>query len=80
MITRYREIPIRIYKRVQTGAKIQDGGLNAGFMSVEYHEPGPVVVKSDPSKPAQLQSRIEPIRIAPAFVLVTLSCIGDPPM
>jgi len=80
MITRYREIPIRIYNRVQTGAKIQAGGLNVGFMSVEYHEPGPVVVKSDPSKLAQLQSRTDPIKIPPAFVLDTLSCIGYPPM
>ena len=34
---RNSEIPIRMYRVVQTGPKIQLGGLNEGLFNVSYH-------------------------------------------
>jgi hypothetical protein len=57
--TKYNAIPIRIYNNVQTGPKIQFGGLKDGLMSVEYHELMPVVVNIPATPPTSRQPTID---------------------
>ncbi len=57
--TRYKEIPINMYRIVQTGPKTQEGGLKKGFTRVGYQVVTEFTVKIDPISPAPSQSRIE---------------------
>jgi len=59
-------IPINMNSVVQTGAKIQFGGLNAGLRSPAYHVGIDGVVAADPINPADRQTRIEKNNL-PAF-------------
>ena len=56
---KYREIPIRIYKIVQTGPKIQFGGLKKGLFSTAYHAGIDETVKTEPATPTERGSAIE---------------------
>lgn len=49
---KYKLIPIKIYKIVQTGPKIHDGGLNEGFVSAAYQVGIAEKVKIEPITPA----------------------------
>ena len=49
---RYREIPIKRYKKIHTGPKIQLGGVNVGFWMVVYHASTELLVNSPPIRPA----------------------------
>jgi hypothetical protein len=53
--TRYREIPIKINNVVQTGPKIQLGGLKDGLFKALYQELIDGVVKIAPTTPANSQ-------------------------
>lgn len=50
---RYKEIPIRTYKVVQTGPKTLFGGLKLGFCRPAYHVGMADVVNADPIPPAR---------------------------
>ena len=50
--TRYNEIPIKVYNRVQTGAKAQLGGLKKGFSKLAYQVGMLGDVNTAPIKPA----------------------------
>jgi hypothetical protein len=65
--TRKREMPMRIYRVVQTGAKIHDGGVNAGLTRPAYHPGIAGIVTSDPIKPASRHIEIAPIRMPVCF-------------
>jgi len=43
---------MRKYKIVQTGPKIQFGGLNLGFFSLEYHRGIDLILNTAPNNPA----------------------------
>ena len=58
-----KEIPIKIYKVVQTGAKRKLGGEKLGFCKVAYHPGIAGVVKIDPTNPAARQTKIETINL-----------------
>jgi hypothetical protein len=49
---KYKEIPIKTNKVIQTGPNIQLGGLNTGFINVAYHVRIEGVVKIEPIIPA----------------------------
>src|SRR4030042_1963261 len=66
--TRYKETPIKRYKRIQTGAKIQFGGLNEGFSKKAYQLPMAGVVKKEPIKPAASQIKMLIINLAMFFI------------
>jgi len=53
--TIYREIPIKTNNIVQTGPKIQFGGLKLGLFRLLYQTPISEVVKTDPKTPANSQ-------------------------
>lgn len=55
----YREIPIKTNNVVQTGAKIQLGGLKEGFWMPAYHPGIEGFVKIDPINPADKHINIE---------------------
>lgn len=57
--TKYKDIPIKIYKTVQTGPKIQLGGEKAGLFRVEYQVGIEEAVKNDPKIPAPKQRPME---------------------
>lgn len=50
--TRNNDTPITIYSVVQTGPKIQSGGVSDGFSSVRYHVEIDSEVKMDAMEPA----------------------------
>jgi len=56
---RYREIPIRIYKVVQVGPKIQFGGLKKGLFKVAYQVGIAETVKTEPKPPMARGRTIE---------------------
>jgi hypothetical protein len=51
----YKDKPIRKYKIIQTGPKIQDGGENQGFTNVGNQFDTEEKVKSEPKTPADSQ-------------------------
>jgi hypothetical protein len=57
--TKYKEIPIKKYKIIHTGANNQLGGLKNGLFKVKYHVDTEETVKNDPIKPANWQIRID---------------------
>jgi hypothetical protein len=59
-----KEIPIKIYKIVQTGPNNQLGGLKKGLFNVEYQLAMLEVVKKEPIKPADKHKSIENIKTA----------------
>jgi hypothetical protein len=60
-------MPIRIYNIVQTGAKIQFGGLKNGLIKVEYHPWMDGKVKNEPMPPAARQTRTKRAAIPISF-------------
>ena len=56
--TKYKEIPINVKSKVQTGPKIQFGGLKLGFLILLYHAPSEEVHKA-PSAPIKLHTIIK---------------------
>lgn len=50
--TKYRLIPINVYKIVHTGPNIQDGGLNEGLTKAAYQVGIAEKVNSEPIIPA----------------------------
>ena len=49
---RYKEIPIKRYKIVQTGPNILLGGLNLDFFIFEYHFGMDFILNNEPNIPA----------------------------
>ena len=49
---KYKEIPIKTNKVIQTGEKIQLGGLKAGLLRLTYQVDTQEVVKKEPITPA----------------------------
>ena len=52
LITKYKEIPIKAYKVIQTGPKSHEGGLDDGFINVTYHVETDLEVNIEPIMPA----------------------------
>jgi hypothetical protein len=52
LITKYKEIPISINKKVHTGPKSQDGGLKKGLFRLRYQVETELCVKKEPKAPA----------------------------
>ena len=50
--TKYREIPIRVKRVIQTGPKTQFGGVKVGFCMVSYQVEIDGVVNKEPMMPA----------------------------
>jgi hypothetical protein len=50
--TKNADIPIRVYSKSQTGAKIQPGGVNEGFCKVAYQVGTFGAVNKEPIMPA----------------------------
>ena len=69
---RKSEIPIRINKVVQTGAKIQFGGLNAGLLIPAYHVLMEGAVKREPNSPAAWQIKMETMNFAILVLLIPI--------
>ena len=71
--TKYKEIPIRVNKKIQTGAKTQFGGLKNGFWRVAYHPGIEGEVNIDPITPAIWQIAIEIINLValPNFIVIS---------
>lgn len=61
--TKYKDIPINRNKIVQTGAKTQFGGPNAGFSNLAYQVPIARAVKKEPITPAISQIKIDTISL-----------------
>ena len=67
--TRYREIPISMYRVSHTGPKSQFGGAKLGFTNVAYQDGIDCTVKIEPITPASWQITIAAISL-PIFSLV----------
>ena len=50
--TRKREMPIVMYKTIQTGANTQEGGVKGGFARILYQVSTDDLAKKPPIKPA----------------------------
>ena len=50
---RKADIPIRMYRVVQTGPKSHEGGVKGGFFSAAYQFGMDVAVKMEPSRPTE---------------------------
>lgn len=50
--TRNKATPIKKYKEIHTGPNSQLGGLNDGFIKVEYQVETDLIVKNEPITPA----------------------------
>ncbi len=59
----YKDIPISMYKIVQTGPNNQFGGLKNGLFSVEYQLSIDVIVKMLPINPAARHNIIDKINL-----------------
>lgn len=57
--TKPADIPIRMYKTVQTGPNIQLGGLKNGFSNVRYHPEIESAVENPEKNPINKQIPIE---------------------
>jgi len=55
----YKEIPISVYSRVQTGKKTHEGGLKTGFASRIYQSLREEAVNTEPTAPANWQRNKE---------------------
>ncbi len=66
--TRNSEIPITVYKMIQTGANIQPGGFNAGLFKAAYQVGIDSTVKNEPMIPASWQIRIQKINFRTFFI------------
>lgn len=67
---KYKEIPIKAYKRVQTGAKSQLGGESKGLFKVAYQTGIAEKVKIEPIIPAPSQIRIEETNFSQSFLVI----------
>jgi len=56
--TMKKEIPMRVYRQIQTGLKIQLGGESEGLTNVLYQLESAGMVKKDPRRPAIWQRTI----------------------
>lgn len=56
-------MPIRKYRTIQTGPKIQAGGLRTGLLSVLYQVGIEEIVKNDPAIPANSETAIAVINL-----------------
>jgi hypothetical protein len=67
-------MPIRTKRVVQTGAKIQSGGLNDGFVRVAYQVGIEGLVKIEPIKPAnrQIVKLVTSLRVSGNLVFLIL--------
>ncbi|MCX6699248.1 MAG: hypothetical protein NTV68_04870 [Methanomicrobiales archaeon] len=61
-MTKYREIPIRIYNIVHTGPNTQFGGVSGGFIKVVYHDEIEDIEAIEPANPASKGTAIQAIR------------------
>lgn len=59
LTTRYKAIPIKIKRIVQTGPNIQFGGLNDGLFNKTYHDAISGIVNKEPINPAERDNRIQ---------------------
>ena len=59
--TKYKEIPINVKSSVQTGPKIQFGGLKLGLLIFLYQSPS-LAVHNAPRAPTRLHTIINPIK------------------
>ena len=66
--TKYTETPIKKYKIVQTGAKIQFGGEKEGFTSPAYQVGIEAIVKGVLSKPTSSQATTDIISLEKSFM------------
>ena len=66
---KYRDIPIRKYNVIHTGANIQPGGLKLGFARVAYQLVTDEAVNIEPTIPTNWQIVIEITNIALLFTL-----------
>jgi hypothetical protein len=56
--TMKKEIPMRVYRQIQTGLNIQLGGENEGFANAVNQVGIAGMVKKDPTKPANWQRAV----------------------
>lgn len=70
--TKYKEIPIRKNKIIQTGPKIQFGGLNDGFARSLYQVSIAGAVKTEPIAPASSQIAMLIISLAIFFIFLRI--------
>jgi hypothetical protein len=63
---------IDMYRKVQTGAKSQFGGVQAGFLIWEYQSEIDWEVYFDPKKPTPRQTTINNTNTTACFMLFTL--------
>jgi hypothetical protein len=68
--TRNNDMPIRRKRMVQTGPKIQLGGLKTGLLMVRYHVLTELKVKKEPIIPASWQIATEMISKSILFILI----------
>ena len=61
-------MPIKRYKIIQTGPKIQFGGLKDGLFKEAYHVAIEGVVNIEPIAPARRQTTIEMINFIAFFI------------
>ena len=57
--TKYNEMPIKTYNVIQTGPKIQLGGLKIGFCKVRYQVETELEVNTEPIKAASKGIKID---------------------
>jgi hypothetical protein len=67
-----RDIPIRKYNVIHTGANIQPGGEKLGFARVAYQFVNDEAVNIEPSTPVNSQIAIEITNIALRSILQTI--------
>jgi len=65
-------MPIRIKRVVQAGAKSQLGGLKEGLFNVAYQVGMEGVVKKEPIKPAERQTKTEIINFQKLLIFIAL--------
>ena len=71
--TKYKDIPIRVNKKIHTGAKTQFGGLKKGFWRAAYHPGIEGEVNIEPITPAIWQIPIEIINVVALLIFIVLS-------
>lgn len=70
-------IPIKIYKTVHTGPKIQFGGLKKGFSKTSYHVFIEFMVKKDDEKPINSGIKIETKSCKNVFIFDLLKKLNN---
>jgi hypothetical protein len=71
LITKYKEIPISINKKVHTGPKSQDGGLKKGLLRLRNQLETEFWVKNEPKTPvSKLTPRENRSNVILFFILI----------